>query len=296
MSPRLDTNNLANMLTQEIRSCHAPVTGYLVTCALLTDHGVYLGHNIEHENPTVFEHAESVAIQKMLQSETQPIIRKIVMYGGGNVKKFKYYIPCFSCTHELAPYIQLETPIHLLPLEGYSEHLEVTFSELIASYADLPYSKLAAGQLPELLRELKHKTLLQGTDLSFVADLTMFARQHDIEIYLTGSSTGRGAVSKLIMEKTGHPYRDIDIIAASHLDLAVVESGIEQRIKQHYGFFRKEPRPIPPHQNLHGVVRQKTFYHCGPDQKIIDFTLSSDFKGSFHYRSYELKNWFHQLA
>ncbi len=289
--------NISEQLRKEMHHCHAPVTGYLVACAIQTNQGIYLGHNNEKEHPTIFEHAEIVALKNMLQGEEKPQIQRMVMLGGGNVKKMKHYIPCFSCTEALAPYLTPETQIELLPLKDFQEGLTITAGELTRSYQDLPYSKFTSTTPGDLLTEAKNKTLLTEKDLRFIVDLALLGKEAGINFYLTGSSTGRGAVSTLILTKTGGTYQDLDIIAVTEQDPLQVEQKIEACIERHYGTFEKTNRAIPLHHNPRGVVVRKSFYHHTLDQPgIIDLTLSRDFKGAFCYRQYELKNWFHQLS
>ena len=60
------------------------------------------------------------------------------------------------------------------------------------------------------------------------------------------------------------------------------------------GYFPKE---LPPHHNIRGVVFKKTFYYCGPgEDKLLDFTFSTDLKGTLAKSEYEMMNWFHQLS
>jgi len=283
-------------LRKEIEKCHAPVSGYFVTCALITQKNIYFGHNYEHEHPTIFEHAEERTLKEVLKHESNPVITRIVMFGGGRIKKFKYYIPCFTCAHTLLPYVNDNTFIDLMPLAGTEERLSVTFKELILSYQDFPYSRIKSVKREMIVDEIQEKTILKGKDLEFVVDLTVYGKRNKVGMYLTGSSTGRGAVSNLIIQKTNGTYNDLDLICVSKDDYKLVELAVEELIIKHYGFFEKVDRQIPEHQNVKGVVLKKTFYYCGLKNRLIDFTFSTDFKGSFLYHAYELKNWFHELS
>jgi len=287
---------IETLLQEELEKCHAPVSGYFVACAIVTEKDTYVGHNYEFENPTVFEHAETRTLRKVLDKEKNPQITKIIMSGAGKVQKFKSYIPCYSCTHALHPYITTNTSIYLLPLEGTTETLSVNFNELFSSYGDLPYSKIKNAGTESLRAELIEKTILKGKELDFIVDLALLGKKESIEFYLTGSATGRGAVSTLIINKTNGSYRDLDLITVVKKDYVDTEKNIEKLLIKHYAKFIKEKRPIPTHQNREGVVLEKTFYYCGENKQLIDFTFSTDFQGSFCYHSYELKNWFHQLS
>ena len=160
-------------LSEEIQKCHAPVSGYCVACALVTEEGVYFGHNYELENPVRFEHAETNALSKVLMKEDQPKIVRIYMLGGGKVERFKTYMPCFSCANKLKEHIQSDTEIILLPLKPSFNSLKVKFSELLESYEDFPYSKIEALDITQLESEISQKTLLKGKDLTFIAELRL---------------------------------------------------------------------------------------------------------------------------
>lgn len=288
---------IKELLNLELKKCHAPVSGYYVACALITEKGTYIEHNYEFENPTVFEHAERRALKLALENETKPKILRIIMQGGGKVNKFKYYIPCYTCTQDLKPYTTKETSVYLLPLKDTTQNLSVNFTEVDLSYQDLPYSKIENNDTNLLLAELSAKTILKGRELDFIADLVMYGKKEDIGFYLTGSATGRGAVSTLIINKTNGSYKDLDLIGIVNEDnLLLTEKKFEFFLIKHYGFFTKEDRSIPAHQNREGVVLKKAFYYCGVDKQLVDFTFSTNFKGSFLYHAYELKNWFHQLS
>lgn len=291
-----EPSDILALLEKELASCHAPVTGYFIACALVTDRGIYFGHNHEKEHPVTFTHAEDSAIGHMLANETNPRIRKIFMYAGGKVKKFKLYTPCFSCTEHLAPYVSPDVPVHLFPLAGTSHDLTVTYHEVAESYRDLPYSDLRGPDMETLTKNLQTHTLLSEKDRAFVADLAVTGSCEGVACYLTGSTTGRGGVSQLIMKKTGMEYRDIDMILASTKNPEEVEGLFESVIMRHFASFEKEIRLVPAYKNVRGVITRMYYYHCGPEKKLLDFTLSTDFCGSFSYRPYELRNWFHKLS
>jgi cytidine deaminase len=286
-----------SVLQRELNKCHAPVSGYFVACAIFTEKDVYIDHNYEFENPTIFEHAEIRTLKKVLKIENKPKILKIVMIGGGKVKKFKYYIPCYTCTNALSPYITNTTSVHLLPMPNSKKTLSAKFGELIASYVDLPYSKIDSNDRESIKVELQEKTILKNKELDFITDLSLLGKKENIEFYLTGSATGRGAVSALIMNKTDSSYGDIDLILITPDGYEKIKSELELLLIKNYGSFTEENRSIPIHQNKKGVVLKKIFYHCGIDEKmLVDITFSKDFRGSFHYHEYELKNWFHQIS
>ncbi len=295
------TNNntrIISLLEEELIKCHAPVTGYCVTTAIVTEKDTYIEHNHEDQDSVVFEHAEIRVLEKILKKEQSPIIKRVYMLGGGAIKKIKHYTPCYACTHKMAPYITSNTTVTLLPLLATTALVTFNYNELLSSYSDVPYSKFSNTSKQGIQKELRDKTILKGKDIDFIADLILLGLREKFEFYLTGSSTGRGGVSRLLMEKTKTSYGDIDIIvvvAADYYKMAI--ENIEKVITLHYGAHLKEERLVPLRHNKLGVVLGKAYYRCSnSNEKMLDFTFSTDFKGSLSYHAYELKNWFHQLS
>lgn len=281
----------------ELNKCIAPISNILVATAILTDEGVYLGHNIERENPVSFEHAEKMALDKILEVGKEVKIKKIIMAGGGKVDKHKFYTPCYPCCMMLYPYMDPETEIVLLSITGVNKELKITFKELFESYEQLPYSKFESTKDPELTREIQQKTVLTGIDIEFIRDLALLGISNNVSFYLTGSASGRGGVSTMLNQKTNQLYRDIDILAIIPQNFEKIEKEIENLINYHYRSFDKQDKPVPNHHNKKGVVFRKTFYYCGDKKdKLIDFTFSTDLIGTLTKNEYEVKNWFHQLS
>jgi cytidine deaminase len=293
-----DDIDIEHLLRAELLKCSAPVTGYYVVSAIVTERGTYIGHNHEEVGSVVFEHAEIRVLEEILKCEEKPVIKKIFMLGGGVIKKVKYYTPCYACAHKLAPYVSIDATVTLFPLPRSTERVAFTVGELLESYSDAPYSKFKNTEKQKIRMELVEKTILNNIDVDFVADLILLGLEKEAEFYLTGSSTGRGGVSRLLMKKTNSSYGDIDMVVVVKKDCQkeIVEN-IEKIITLHYGKFSKEERVVPAHQNKLGVVLGKTYYKCGErGEKLIDFTFSTDFVGSLSYHAYEFKNWFHRLS
>ena len=294
--PTSDQNRIEKLVYEEIGKAHAPVSGYFVACALVTDRGIYINHNYEHNDPVLFEHAEDRAVRDMLKSGNLPTIKKIIMAGAGNVRKFKYILPCFNCTHRLKPYVTDDTEIQLLPLAGSKQDFRINFKELTDSYRTLKPSSIKGEDLAEIRQEIKAKTVLNDLDGDFVSELTLLGKNRAVNFYLTGSSSGRGAVSDLIRVKTGRPYRDIDIIAVVDHSFEQIEKEVEFLLKKYYHTVVKEVRPLLSHQSKPGVIYAKTFYYCGSDKRLVEFAWARIFKDSFSYPAYQENNWFHRLS
>lgn len=194
--------DIGTQLQNEVKLSKASVTGYSIACAIVTENGVYLDHNHEHEASLTFEHAEARALKKMLKSESLPKIKKIVMYGEGKVQKFKHYVPCCICSNELKPYTSSETVIDLMPLKETDSMLSLNFNEVLASYESKEYSKIEAGSDQAYALILEDKTLLNERDRKFILDLVSFGRKSHVSLFLTGSASGRRNI--LIKNKSEH--------------------------------------------------------------------------------------------
>jgi len=285
------------LLKEEVLLSHAPVTGIFVASAIFTLESIYFEHNYERENPVFFEHSETRSLKEILQHEKKPKINMVMLAAGGNANKYKSYIPCYGCTVALSPYLTADAQVRLLGLPKVNSGLVFSYKELIESYKALPYSKIEGSDFFATRAQLIEKTALHGIDADFVAELALYGKDRDIGIYLTGSCTKRGGAGTLLNSKSKDKYRDIDIVIITKAGLKDIERCIGDLLIKHYKQFTKNDRIVPIHHNPNGVVIKKSYYHCGSNNKsTIDFTFSTDFKGTLAYHAYEVKNWFHQLS
>jgi hypothetical protein len=185
--------------------------------------------------------------------------------------------------------------IELLPISGTSKKLKLKFSEVLKSYAKLKYSKIKNTEEKNLNKELRKKTFLKEKDLKFVSDLTLFGIKNKLEVYITGSSCGRGGISNLVMKKTKCGYGDIDLIMIAKSDAKKIQKEIENLLTYHYSDFTVENRLVPKHKNKKGVVLSNLVYHI-KNGTIIDLTLATNINGAFRQLPYEQGNWYHQLV
>ena len=295
--PDIGHEKTEELLREEVLLCHAPVTGIFVASAIFTEKAVYFEHNYERENPVFFEHSETRALENIIQNHEQnPKIRKIMLAAGGKANKFKSYIPCYSCSVALGPYVQQSTEVLLLELPSVGKRLLFGFEELNDCYKALPYSRIEESDAIGVKSELADKTFLSAKDLDFVTSLTLFGKKNMIPIYLTGSSTRRGGAGTLLNAKTGDKYRDVDIFVIMKSGFEEFEKSLEELISKHYGVFIKTDREVPTQHNPKNVVFKKTVYSCGDKEAVFDFTFSTNFEGTLAYHAYEVKNWFHQLS
>jgi cytidine deaminase len=282
-------------LEVELARSKAPITGFLISCAIITDNNIYFNHNFEQKNSDIFNHAEQNALKEILKQEKTPLISKIVMMAGGKIIKFKNYTPCSICSHVLAPYMKPRSIIELLPISGISKNLKLKFSEVLKSYSKLEYSKIENTEEEKLELELRNKTCLKEKDLKFISNLIMLGNKNKIRIYLTGSSSGRGGISNLIMKKTECGYHDIDLIVITKFGTKKIQKEIENLIATHYSSFIIKNRIVPRHKNKKGVVLKNIAYHI-KNGTIIDLTFATNTDGAFRQSPYEKGNWYHQLV
>lgn len=288
-------NNIKFLLEKELEKSKAPITGFLIACAIITENNIYFSHNFEQENSDIFEHAEQNALNEILKQEKNPIIKKIIMLAGGKIKKFKNYTPCSICSHVLAPYMKHNGIIELMPIEGINKKLKLKFNEVLKSYAKLKYSKIENTEEKKLKLELRKKTYLKEKDLNFVLDLILLGIKNKLGLYLTGSSCGRGGISNLVMKKTKCGYRDIDLIIIVKSNIEKIQKDIENLLTYNYSNFTIENKLVPKHKNKKGVVLKNLVYHIN-HKTIIDLTFATNIDGAFRQPPYEKGNWYHQLT
>lgn len=283
--------NIDDLVKNEVNLSQATVTGYCISCAIVTGKDFYLGHNHEYENPFYFEHAEKAALSNALQREVAPLIKKVVMFGQGKAKKFKHYTPCPSCLGMLSQYTTRETKIRLLGNDSSPKGLEFGIDELAQCYEGFSYSEIASSQL-------KNKTLLKPKDRRFIIDLIACGQRNKMKFYLTGSASGRGGASNLLMAKMNCSYEDLDLVCVlkNASQLAQAEIDIESALHEHYGSVTKVVRKVGRHINPKNVILSRTYYYLVDGKEpFIDLTYSLHLSGSFVRQDYEINNWFHAL-
>ncbi len=284
---------ITTRLRDEIKQSHAPVTGYFIACALITEHAIYIDHNYEHEDSLVFEHAEQRALAKAVKNEVSPKIKQVFMYGEGKVKKFKHYIPCADCTDTLQPYVDSGTSITLLPTQETKTELHLGFNEVRNSYTSYEYSSITDAT------RLKYETLLNEKDQRFIYDLVALGKERGATFFLTGSASRRGGFSNLLLSKLKKTYGDLDLFCmlSDKGTLNGVIASVESLIQTYYGVLKKVVRPLPPYQNRKDVVLTKIYYHFDSEtEPFVDLTFSLALDGSFIRKEYFDRNWFHELA
>ena len=161
------------------------------------------GFNFEKSVDNII-HAEDMALSSRL-NYTQPI-KTIHLMGSGIPMDIKNALPCERCSKLLAKRMAPNTSV-ILYFNDASGKVQLNLSSIVESYN--PF------ETDLFLRDL-NLTLLTDTDKKLVSyiikQLQLFSSS--AELYLTGSSSGRGGPkSHLATEITGVPYWDIDLLA-----------------------------------------------------------------------------------
>jgi len=208
---------MKKILLSELKKAEAKVTHRRVACLLESFKGsVYTGHNFEKTIPMHFYHAEDMAINKMERSKDKSGIKNIIMAGYGRLNKYRQVSPCENCFKLLKPYFKKQTKLTIYEPNTHKYPLKFSLKEILKSYAKIGYSKISGNNLSSIKKSLKEKTLLKRKDILFAAGLRLLGLKNHIKFYLTGSSSGRTGLVKLIKEKQKKSYDDIDIVIISN--------------------------------------------------------------------------------
>lgn len=281
-------STILNLLIQELEFAQAKITGYFLSCVIVTDKGIYSGSNKEHDDPDfTFEHAEINALNKCLQVEKTPHIQKVFLCGKGKVKKLKHYAPCVYCCEKLEPYSLPETQVILVDLLQDNSQTIFSFSELLNSYSFKDPLKVRIDELS-----------LKEDDSMFLRELISGAKDGVDGIFLTGSASGRGGFTSLLRDKLSLSYGDLDLFLVVKQDqLKELKLLILPIVKKFYPNLFCVDREVPDYQNRKGVVLGKSYFRNNDvDEPVLDFTYSSKLDGSFIRREYFERNWYIELV
>lgn len=281
------------LILDELSKSYAPVTRHHVACLIETPDGVYSGHNTEHINSIDFEHAEEMALEKMLQAGENQILR--LFNAGKGHEKIKQVSPCRECYDSLSPYFLPTTGLVLFKPNTFDEVMTFSYDEHTQAYRPKPYSLLEGVNLELIMKQLEEKTLLKGKDLEFIASLRLLGIAEGVQFYLTGSASGRGWMSQQIHLKHGTSYEDMDLVAVSDLDKKGVENMFEQRFKQFYGEFNKRTSTVNIWFIGENEKRERISYSVN-GKDIVDLCIAPTLKEGMVRMDYLNKNFFHQIS
>jgi len=187
-----------------LNQAKAPVSHRQVASIIEFDDGsLSEGFNVEKSIDDII-HAEDMALAAQLNS-VKPI-KTIHLMGSGIPMDIKNALPCERCSSLLAKRMTPNTGVTLY-FNDASGKVQLNLSSIVASYN--PF------ETDLFLRDL-NGTLLTDTDKKLVSYIikSLQSFSSTAELYLTGSSSGRGGPkSQLAKEITGVPYWDIDLLA-----------------------------------------------------------------------------------
>ena len=279
-------STILNLLIQELEFAQAEVTGYFLSCVIVTDKGVYSGSNREHEDSDfTFEHAEVNALNKCLQAEKTPHIQKVFLCGKGKVKKLKHYAPCAYCCEKLVTYCLSETQVVLVDLAQDTQTV-FSFSELSNSYSYKDPLKIKIDYLS-----------LKEEDSMFLKKLLLNTKDKIEGAFLTGSASGRGGFTSLLRKKFSLGYGDLDLLLVLKQEqLKELKLLVNSLVNEIYPDLFCVDRKVPDYQNKKGVVLGKLYFRNNDiDEPRLDFTYSTQLEGSFIRKEYFERNWYVEL-
>lgn len=279
---------IISRLKQELENSQAKVTGYFLSCVIITEKGTYVGSNKEIDDINfVFEHAEVNALKECLKVESNPVVHKILLCGKGKIKKLKHYIPCSSCCDTLSSYCLPSTEVILVDINNNDEITTFSFEELKESYS---YKDIAKLQVSDLQ--------LRERDSNFLKCLILETGEKIEGIFLTGSASGRGGFTSLLRKKFNLDYGDLDLfLVVKQENLEEIQRIVDLLAKNIYQDLLYIKREIPAYQNKKGVVLDKSYYrNQAQDEPILDFTYCTQLDGAFIRKEYFERNWYLELT
>ncbi len=279
--------NIIGLLKRELENSQASITGYFLSCALVTNKGVYVGSNKEFDDGSfAFEHAETSAIKECLRVENEPTIRKIFLCGRGKVKKLKHYVPCATCCDVLDSYCSSDTEVVLVDINNNDSTTIFNFNELRESYSFKEISRLQVNSLH-----------LREKDNQFLQRLIREIKGKVEGVFLTGSASGRGGFTSFLRKKFNLDYGDLDLfIILKKENLQEIINLVNSSAIEIYPDLHKVIRKVPKYQNKKCVVLEKSYFgNNDTDEPVLDFTYSTQLEGSFIRNEYFERNWYVEL-
>jgi cytidine deaminase len=285
-------DKIAQELLSEAKEANAPVTRFRVACIIETKRGRYYGHNNETRS-CVFRHAEENAIASMKRAGDSTAITKIYMGGTGGMK-IKQIAPCNECYVAMSPFMSNEFKLILYEPDTFERRMIFGHNEVRKSYSNKRYAEIKGNTIKSIIKDLKSKTDLAGTDLRFVANLRLFGLQNGIKFYITGSKSGRGGIGTLIYRRKGRRGGDVDLMAVSN--------GNPTSIRRKFGKFAsrfykiKSSRRVEQKIYFINETRSKTFYYDTNGRQVLDLCIGKSLRGAMSRMYYYRKNWWHRLS
>jgi hypothetical protein len=246
----------------------------------------YMKPNPEAE-PGNFITAAQMALNK-ISSPTEKIDG--IYVAGRDLRKIKHVMPSPVDYDRLSEIFYDEWgPTIIIISPNNDEYMSVWASKHgstygVKKYSDFRQDDIEPYMLPLYIAEC---TGMELTDAQFMAHLQFIGQENGMEIYLTGSASGRGEISGAV--KTD--YTDIDLLIVTDLDKAEAERIITEIAEQHFGLLTREPMIVNDWQNnrqiegvfLYGTTgNKKVQLHIGQAMEEINFRPSNFDRNYYH--------------
>lgn len=273
----------------------APVTNRTVACMLqTTEDREYRGRNHERGYKPVspvFIHAEMAALVNMLESdEASGSISRIIMAGTGQ-EKAKEIAPCRSCYTTLLQYMATHVELVLLQPNYFRNAMVLGGDAIERAYEPKEPLQIGGGETKQqTAKELEAKTDLNQNDAFFIAHLREFMIENEVELYLTGSASGRGGISQEIHKLERKSYTDIDLVAVTdkYPDARKLVDDLNKGSATH------EPRVVRCRKPT--VLRSLKGKGFGPEGTTLDLIVAPTLEEGILDPSYYRNNWYVKIA
>ncbi len=294
-SYRADVEALKPLLKAELHNARAPLTGRETACVLTTQQGVYVGHCDEQEGSR-FITAPAMALAKLGEAEAADAEITGIYLMGRNIKKPKYVMPTPEDYDRLAGRFVDWGPTIIIVDPDSSAYTSVWASVHGPAYSVKEPSdfRYLIGEdedtttLPSLIRE---RTVLDWRGADFIAHLMQTGKKRDIEIYLTGSASGRGEISNALKGD----YEDIDLLVVTgDNDLDEVEEVLTARAEKYFGPLRRQPMTSYDYETGRAFPGISLYDLAGNKKIQLHIGATMD---DINYRPVNLeRNFFHRVS
>jgi hypothetical protein len=301
-SYREEVEEIKPLLLEELEQAQAPFTGKATACVLETwewestggSGRFYGGHALEIA-PGNFITAAQMATAK-IESLTEEITG--IYVAGKNLredKRLKHVMPSPADYDALSERFKEEWgPTIIIVSPDSDEYVSVWASKHAPNYGVKHPSNFAVESGPEgdiepdiLASYIAEATGMKLNDAEFIARLRWFGPRQGMQIYLTGSASGRGEISGAV--KVG--YTDIDLLVVTDLEKVEAERMIAELAEEHFGPLTHEPMAVNDWQNnrqIDGVFlydtdgNKKIQLHIGKIMEEINFRPSNLERNFYH--------------
>lgn len=221
--------------------------------------------------------------------------------GASDGKRMRDVCPCDDCYEALRPHFAPMVELVLFePTRLQGAHV-FSAAEHGEAYAPKPPSTFVSNSRPEIIREIRQKTPLRSGDQEIVADLRLLGLDRDLQLYLTGSSSGRGWMSNQIHLRQGTAYEDLDIVAVTtEYNQEQASSMVRAIMERHLGPLTQQ-QTIADIWMVSGSEKGQTkrivydSFFC-KDKKVMDLLVATTLEDGMVREDYLAKNFYHRIA